>query len=237
MGMRPLLGALIIILCAVASGCGSSQHSVRSASDAASQAPASATAAATASVATVSVPAGLAAKHYLADGDRDPLGDEDDDNSADRDHDPFLDYKKNQSRNYHDNDDREAVLFGHPAGAVERRTITAVVLRYYAAAATGDVRKACSLLPSSLVRALPVEVGRLGPRYLRGGRTCEEILTRLFRRHHPELAAPINVTEVRVRGDDAFALLGSKHMPASFITPKRIHGVWTTDEVLGVRLP
>lgn len=183
------------------------------------------------------VPPPLPAGPYLNDGDHDHAGDPDGDNAADNDGDAYYDYKPSENAAYHDGDDRLALTFGHPADAADRQAIAAAVKRYYSAAAAGDTRTACSLVPAALVKAMPIVYGRSGPPYLRGAKTCEAVLARLFRRHHHELSAPVRVTGVRVAGDSAYALFGSNRMPASYITIKRVHGAWTTGGIFGVRLP
>jgi hypothetical protein len=176
-----------------------------------------------------------ASNRYLNDGDHDPIGDEDGDNNADNDNDVSLDYKPvtNEGGNYHDADDSMTLAYGHAAGPVDTRAVAALVKRYYAAAAAGDGKGACSMLLPSLAKAAPEDYGEFGPQYLRGGKTCEAVLSLLFEHFHNTLTAPVGVTGVRVEGNQAHALVGSATMSASYITLQRERGVWALNELLG----
>lgn len=179
-----------------------------------------------------------ASNRYLNDGDHDPIGDEDGDNSSDTDNDAPRDYQPviNESGRYHDADDSMTLAYGHAAGPADTRAVVALVKRYYAAAAAGDGKSACSMILPSLVKAVPEDYGKLGPQYLHGGKTCEAVLSLLFEHFHSKLAAPIGVTGVRIEGKQAYALLGSATMSASYITVQREHGAWTINQLLGSTL-
>jgi hypothetical protein len=172
---------------------------------------------------------------YRNDGDQDLIGDEDGDNRNDNDNDAPWDYKSEVNENgyYHDADDATRLKFGHNAGEADRRAITALVKRYYAGAAAGDGQTACSILIPSLAYAVPLDYGKLGPAYLRAGKTCRAVMALFFKHSHDELSAPVAVTGVRIDGNHALALLGSSTMPAGYITLQRDHRVWTVNELLG----
>jgi hypothetical protein len=178
------------------------------------------------------------------DGDHDEPGDADRDNRHDTGTqsnpgsvDPYLDYLPPAANTvYHDEDDEQAVRFGHAASASQARAVTALVKRYYAVAATGDGAKACTMLLPSFAKAVPLEYGKYGPSYLHGGKTCAGVMTRLFAHARRELAASVQVTNVRVSGPTALAFLGSKKMRASSIVLHRQGSGWRIAQVLGSTL-
>jgi hypothetical protein len=176
---------------------------------------------------------------YLNDGDYDHTGDLDGDNNADVDNDPLWDYKTKPDDNssYHDADDSSAVPYRHAASRADRQAITVAVKRYYAAMASTDGALACSHLLRSLAKALPLDYGKLGPAYLRGAKTCSAVVVRVAAQSRGQLAAPIAVTDVRVEGGHALALVGSKTMPASSLALERERGVWRIGGLVGNALP
>lgn len=139
---------------------------------------------------------------------------------------------------YFDGDDGAVRYFGQAASAHDAQAITALVSRYYAAAAAADGTKACALLYYILVESLPEQYSRPpGPRYLSGARICRAVLSRVFEHFHTQLAAPPTVTAVRVSGDRADALLGWTTLPAGFIEARREGDVWKIDAPLAAPLP
>jgi hypothetical protein len=173
------------------------------------------------------------------DEDHDLIGDSDQDNNADNDHDPSADYKTNtEAGDYHDEDDGDLAVYGHTAGKADTRTITALVKRYYVAAAAGDGAAACSMIGSTLAETIPEDYGREpGPSYLRGGKTCQAVASLLFKHLHSQTTGAVQVTNVLVTGSHALALFGSRTMPASDIALKRERGVWKIDGLIGGPLP
>lgn len=144
---------------------------------------------------------------------------------------PHLRATSAQGRSLH-----ERLPHGHKAGPVDRQAIAQLLEQFFALAAKGDGGRACRLLVPSLLKAAPIQYGRYGAPYLRGARTCQAVLSREFTHQRPELTAPIVVLEVDVEGDRAYALLRSKTLPLSFITPRRLHGVWMLDELMATPL-
>jgi hypothetical protein len=173
-------------------------------------------------------------------------GDEDDDETAgnytsNRSNDNDDDYgnvRRVENEGYYDSDDSSILTYGHAASVADRRAITALVERYYAAAAAEDGAKACSMITSTFATAIPEDYGQApGPAYLRGAGTCQAVMSRLLKHVHRQLPAAIKVTEVRVGGNQARALLGSRTTPASFILVERERGTWKIDGLLGGPLP
>jgi hypothetical protein len=128
--------------------------------------------------------------------------------------------------------------FGQAAEPGDEHAITALVDRYYAAAATQDSKTACELISGILREAIPEEYGAPpGPLYLRGVTTCEELLSIVFRRFHTALTSPLRVTGVRTHGNQALALLAWKRFPPGFIEALRERGGWKIQTPLAAPIP
>jgi hypothetical protein len=134
-------------------------------------------------------------------------------------------------------DRRHFGFYGHPADASDRQAIVAVIKRYYAVAAEENAKKACTLIVPSLAKALPLEYGQLGAPYLRGAKTCQGVLSRMFKHGHHELSAPITVIGVFIKGEQAYAPIDSKRLALSRITLGQVRGTWTITDPLAGRLP
>jgi hypothetical protein len=111
-------------------------------------------------------------------------------------------------------DDGEVDFYGHAAGTVDKRAVTAFAKRFIAAAAAEDGATACTLLLPSLAESVPSEFGkkRSGLPYMRGS-TCPVVMSKLFKHFHKQFAAEaagLVVTGVRVAHNTAFALLAFK---------------------------
>jgi len=170
-------------------------------------------------------------------------GDEDDDesgenvgNTSDGDAD-FDNDSKSKNSGYYDSDDGGIRAYGHAASATQSQQLTAVVKRYYAAAAAGDGPAACSLIDPSFVKAIPEDYGSgAGPAYLRG-KTCPAVMSLLFRHDHRALVGETIIVGVRVKGNQAYVLVGSKNRPASYVTLQRERNAWRVDGLLGTPFP
>jgi hypothetical protein len=139
-----------------------------------------------------------------------------------------------------DSDDGHSLHFGHAAGPADRRTITAIVKRYYAALAAQDGVTACALLMAVVAESLPEAI--YGPSALThtSGKTCAEVASALFAESHPQLVAEdrtLRVIGVRVRRRRASALLRFGARSARHILLYREGGAWKigtlADEDLG----
>lgn len=177
------------------------------------------------------------------------MGDEDDEDTAegarphgdvttgDSDHD--FDHDLPKQGGYYDSDDAPVRGFGSAATGTEKRALTLLAQRYFVAAARADGAAGCSLFTSNFIKAVPEDYGHgsAGPSYLSAGRTCAAVLTLLFKHMHAELAAPIKVTAVRVKGDEALTLIGSHVMPANALMAHREAGSWRLVGLVGSPLP
>lgn len=149
----------------------------------------------------------------------------------------------------HDEDDAERLLsddnnsevteFGHPASPADTRAISAVLRRYYATASAGNGTIACSMIVSSLAKAVPLDYGRFGPAYLRGGKTCPAMLVRLFAHEHRRLigeTASLAVRALRIHGNQGLVLLGFGKSERQ-ISVQHEAGRWKLDGLLDGELP
>jgi hypothetical protein len=132
--------------------------------------------------------------------------------------------------------DNHAAAYGHPADRRERRAITALVTRYYTAAAADDGVGACTLIYSKLAASVAEDYGRPpGPPSLRGS-SCHAVMTKLFKQvpdQPPAVLARTRVTDVRTYGGRGFALLRSKAMPHGEIPVIREGSRWTVQWLIG----
>jgi hypothetical protein len=226
-----LLATLVVVMLGVGvTACGSTDRSTGSRYHIPTKAAESIPPATVASSAASILP-------YLNDGDHDRIGDADGDNSHDDDNDAYLDHQRDDNGLYHDSDDSLILAYGHAASATEERVIAGIVKRYYAAAAARNGEAACAQFPPIFVKAVPVDYGKFGSSYLHAGKGCAGVLDLLFRHYRKQLIGGVRITGVRVEGDHATALLGSKTMPASYISLVREAGVWKIVNVLGSPLP
>ncbi len=136
------------------------------------------------------------------------------------------------TRSRYDVDNDAIPAFGPPAGPADRRSILALVKRYYAAAAARDGATACTMLDMQITEALLEEHSRgHGPLSLQG-HTCAQIMSRLFEHRHRELVEDVTgyrVLAVQVKHQSGYALV---HFPAKHelrelqVLVRREHGVW-----------
>jgi hypothetical protein len=235
--MRPLLASLAISLLSVSlSACGGSGNGAGSASQTSSKAAATAAKGGAPAAGASTTPA-AAAGSFMGDEDDDESasnqtpGDSSNDNDADFDNDTI------KSKGYYDGDDGAIRGFGHAAIAPEEGASAALDTRYSGAAAASDGARACPLIYSTFEEAIPEDYGQPpGPAYARG-KTCAVVMSKLFKHAHSQLAGGFEVTGVRVKGGEARVLLGSRTVPAGFVTVRRERGAWKIEALLGEPLP
>jgi hypothetical protein len=126
-----------------------------------------------------------------------------------------------------DNDNNH--VFGHAAGAAEARAVSAVVERYYAAAARGDGALACSLMYSTFAEAIAEDYGGAPGGSTNGG-GCAAAASSLFKRRHTELgadSATLRMAAVRIRHREGSALM-SFHggRPRYYLSLHLERGAW-----------
>lgn len=143
---------------------------------------------------------------------------------------------------YDDANNSMALDFGHPASPTDRRVITHLVKRYYAAALASNGRKACSMLYSTLAEAAPEDDSREpgSPPYMQNDYSCAEVLDDLFKHFHPQLAVELpvlKVTRVRVQDYNAFAFLSFGPLAERRISLSREGPVWKLSQIYDEELP
>jgi hypothetical protein len=144
---------------------------------------------------------------------------------------------RESSKGYNDGDDSVIGNIGHASSPADKRTIAILVKRYYAAAATANGSRACSLMYSLYAEAIPEDYGKAAGPYYAHGNTCAAVMSKLFKHNHGTLDAAFQVTNVRISGNRAFALLGSTTLPARFMILRREHSTWKIDDLFGEQLP
>lgn len=134
-------------------------------------------------------------------------------------------------------DNRYLLTSGHVADMTDKREITALVKRYYVAAAADDGATACSLLSPSLAESAVRDYGNRARRRYLHGNTCRAVLSRLFK-HPPDVsAAELSTTRViGVRLSNSrhgFALISSKGMPLGEVNVVRVGNAWRVGVLIG----
>jgi hypothetical protein len=127
-------------------------------------------------------------------------------------------------------DDLEVLDYGHAANAANERTITALLKRYYAAAAAGDGATFCSQTFSLIAEAIVEDYGgATGPANLRG-KTCAVVESKALKLEHQKMAADaatLEVTGVRINGQKGLALLRfGTRSEQRYIRVRLEFGVW-----------
>lgn len=140
-----------------------------------------------------------------------------------------------------DTNNSQALAIGHPASPVERRAITALIKRYYAAALAGNGAAACSMLFSTLEESVPEDYGVSPPGqpYMKG-KTCPAVLDGVFRHFHPQLAAELpslKVARMGVNGRHAMVILTFGKMPMREIPTSREGRIWRIGALLDTEVP
>ncbi len=187
---------------------------------------------------------GLSPSHAVSDYDTDDYtasdDADDDDSTGHLDSDGDSD---NPSGGIYDSDDTNLANYSHSASVTETRVVALLVRRYLVDAAAADGTKACSMLLASVAGTVPAVLGGVGePPYSRG-KTCAEVLSKIFRFYHGQLtveAQVLRVLRVGVKGDKGLALLTAKtrsRFPERVIALQREHGTWKIDGVLDQEEP
>ncbi|HTA15893.1 MAG TPA: hypothetical protein VK781_13640 [Solirubrobacteraceae bacterium] len=116
--------------------------------------------------------------------------------------------------------------YGGEASEADTRAVTAVIRKYYAAAAAEDGQAACQLLYSSLATGLAEGVGG-------GGKTCPAAISVLFKQQHSHIVADdvptMVVISVHAKGNLGLAVLGFRRVPESEILVEREGSSWKID--------
>ncbi len=134
----------------------------------------------------------------------------------------------------------QALDFGHAATASERRAITALIVRYYAAALAENGTKACAMIYSTLAEAIPADYsGNPGVSYMQGATTCAESMTLLLKHFHQILAIEVpklKVVSVRLEEHHGLAVLNFGPLPERQIYITREGHIWKMTSLLDLEL-
>jgi hypothetical protein len=131
--------------------------------------------------------------------------------------------------------------YGREATPAERRALTVVVSRYYAAASAGDGAAACAQIysklanSSNLEQALPEDQRAAPGSAVFRGKDCAQVESLLFEVDHQQLvgqAATLQVIRARVEGASGLVLLGFRSTGEREIPLQREGGVWKIDAPL-----
>jgi hypothetical protein len=130
---------------------------------------------------------------------------------------------------------------GHTADAVDTRAVTALIMRYYAAARREDGSAACSMLYTTLEESVPEDYGQSPPSkpYLRGT-TCAAVLTLLFKHERLQIAAEytkLKVARVAIEERHGIVLLHFGSMPERQIPVEREGHEWKLTQILDGEVP
>ena len=127
----------------------------------------------------------------------------------------------------HNDDDAHILDYGHPAQGTERQAIVAALRAYYAAAAAEDGAKACAMLIPVVVESVVEEYGHSSEL---SGRTCAQVVGKLFVRDHAKLTrkyATFKIYAVRVGEMGELTVLTFTGDPeARQMSVRREGGVW-----------
>jgi hypothetical protein len=139
-----------------------------------------------------------------------------------------------------DSDDFHSLHFGHAADGADRKTIAAIVKRYYTALAREDSATVCSLLLEVVAESLPESNNGQTGSPPAGARTCPAVVSGALAESHRALVAEdrtLRVIGVRVRRKRASALLRFGGTSARHILLYKEGGTWKigtlADEDLG----
>ncbi|MGC2374842.1 MAG: hypothetical protein WA484_13295 [Solirubrobacteraceae bacterium] len=137
-------------------------------------------------------------------------------------------YRNDRDNDGDNNDDDEQILdFGHTADAADNRAITALVTRYYAAAAAEDGTGACSLLTPFIAESVVEDYRHTSL----NGKSCPAVMSKLFKRQHREILsknATLKVMRVGIEGNSSLVVLDFPTIPeVREITVRRSANTWT----------
>jgi hypothetical protein len=164
------------------------------------------------------------------DGDKDTIkGPRDGDNDLD-----------NPTKSYYDGDDGSVRLYGQEADPADTQAVSALVARYYDAAASENGSAACALLYRKIADTVAEVYGRPPGQAFLQGTTCAAVMRKAFVQFHNQLSAyhaRLEVDAVRVSGGHGIAVLRFAGLPGRQIEVRREHKTWRIDDLLDRELP
>jgi hypothetical protein len=140
------------------------------------------------------------------------------------------DYDGTPDHSYFDEDDYSRFDYPQVADSAVKQEVTVLLKHYFADAVAANGAAGCQLVYSLLAEEVPEEYGEppLGSAALRGS-TCAEVMSKMFKANHKQLAAEqvsLEVAIVRLSHNRGLALLRFKGISARGIDVHREHGSW-----------
>lgn len=133
----------------------------------------------------------------------------------------------------HNDDDAQALDWGHAAGPADRATITSLLTRYYAAAAAEEGATTCHLLMPFMAEAVAEDYGHNTET---PGHSCAAVMRKLFALRHQLLvieSASLKIYAMRVGEGKALTFLTFATLPeVREITERRDGSEWKVLELL-----
>lgn len=133
----------------------------------------------------------------------------------------------------HNNDDQHVLAFGRLATGAESSAITALLTRYYAAAAGSNGARACTMLAPFIAETVAEQYGRNSGLH---GRSCSTVLSKLFAHQHTSLLgkqATMRIMRIGVEENRSLVAIDFPSIPeVRQITVRRIDGHWTVLDLL-----
>jgi hypothetical protein len=144
-------------------------------------------------------------------------------------------------RKVEEHDDEEIEIYGKPASPAEWQAAAAFAKAYFTAAAAENGVAACGLLVPSLAQGTGGNYEKPSdPSYLHG-KTCAEVMTKLFKHRHKLMAAEaagLEITDVRVTSRTAFVLLAFKGIrERRYMGVERFGKGWKLEALLDSQYP
>jgi hypothetical protein len=134
-------------------------------------------------------------------------------------------------------DDKVFVDYGNRASPADRRAITALVKRYYVAAASADGGKACPMVYGLIAERLTEEYAQA---HGMSSGSCATALSALFKQRHGQLASDpslLKVTRIRIGGDKGYVFVFLGSVPEPYLTVHREEGAWKIESLFETGLP
>jgi hypothetical protein len=139
-----------------------------------------------------------------------------------------------------DKDDSFVTTFGHAANGADRKAITSLVTRYYAAIAKEDGAAACRLLFFVIVESAPETYGQTAFDATAGrGKRCGPVMSKVFKGNHAQLVAEnrhMKVMAIRIEGKRAWVLLRFGPESVRRLIVYREGSSWKVGELLDTEL-
>lgn len=131
-------------------------------------------------------------------------------------------------------DDNPVLYYAQATSGANRRAIESLIVDYYAASATENGAKACTLLMPFVAESVVENIGH-SPGI--EGKSCASVMSKLFKLHHSELAtkvAELKFYSVRANSRKALILVSFSYLPEvrQVILRRDSSGTWKVMSLL-----